>query len=175
MADGEVHIESVTIEQAREELSQAQIDEFKQAFDIFDEDGGGDISTRELARVMKLLGQTPSPDQLNQIVQEVDSDGSGTIDFDEFLVMMVMQLREEKKGEDESVLRDCFRLYDTDGDNYIDYPEFKKSLEGCDANPKIEEWEIQALFADADKNGDAKIDIDEWCVWHGCDPAQYNT
>merc|ERR1712076_107351 len=89
---------------------------------------------------MKLLGQTPTPDQLNAIVQEVDSDGSGTIDFDEFLVMMVMQLREEKKGEDENVLRDCFRLYDIDGDNYIDYPEFKRSLEGCDANPKIEEW-----------------------------------
>jgi Ca2+-binding EF-hand superfamily protein len=65
-------------------------------------------------------------------------------------------------------------LYDVDGDNYIDYPEFKQSLERCcaDANPKIEEWEIQTLFADADKNGDAKIDIDEWCVWHGCDPSQ---
>ena len=34
-----------TVEWARENLSRAQIDEFKQAFDIFDEDGGGDIST----------------------------------------------------------------------------------------------------------------------------------
>jgi troponin C len=165
---------AVTIEEARATLSQGQIDEFKQAFDIFDEDGGGDISTRELGRVMKLLGQSPTPDQLAQIIEEVDADGSGTIDFDEFLVMMVMQLNEESKGEEEGVLRDCFHLYDVDGDNYIDYPEFKQSLERCcaDANPKIEEWEIQTLFADADKNGDAKIDIDEWCVWHGCDPSQ---
>jgi troponin C len=171
--EDENHHTPVTIEQAREDLSQAQIDEFKQAFDIFDEDGGGDISTRELGKVMKLLGQDPSPDQLQQIITEVDADGSGTIDFDEFLVMMVMQLREETKAEDETVLRDCFHLYDADGDNYIDYPEFKLSLESIkDVNPKIEEWEIQTLFADADKNGDAKIDIDEWCVWHGCDPTQ---
>lgn len=121
---------------------------------------------------MKLLGQNPTPEQLQAIITEVDADGSGTIDFDEFLVMMVMQLREESKSEDEAVLRDCFHLYDVDNDNYIDYCEFKNSLESIDCNPKIEEWEIQTLFADADKNGDAKIDIDEWCVWHGCDPTQ---
>jgi len=49
--------------------------EFKQAFDIFDEDGGGDISTRELGRVMKMLGQTPNREELAKIVEEVDVDG----------------------------------------------------------------------------------------------------
>ena len=42
--DGEEKVEH-TVEWARESLSRAMIDEFKQAFDIFDEDGGGDIST----------------------------------------------------------------------------------------------------------------------------------
>jgi len=174
MAEEEERMQVLTIEEARETLSQAMIDEFKQAFDIFDADGGGDISTRELGRVMKLLGQNPSPDQLAQIVQEVDTDGSGSIDFDEFLVMMVMQMKEEKKGEEEHVLRDCFRLFDDDGDNYIDYPEFKMALEsiGDMANPRIESWEIECLFADADRNGDARIDIDEWCMWHGWDPSK---
>ena len=50
--------------------------EFKQAFDIFDQDGGGDISTRELGRVMKLLGQAPSPEELAKIIEEVDVDGN---------------------------------------------------------------------------------------------------
>lgn len=49
--------------------------EFKQAFDIFDEDGGGDISTKELGSVLKMLGQTPSRDELNKIIEEVDVDG----------------------------------------------------------------------------------------------------
>lgn len=49
--------------------------EFKQAFDVFDEDGGGDISTRELGRVMKLLDQNPTREELAKIVEEVDVDG----------------------------------------------------------------------------------------------------
>merc|ERR1739845_183330 len=106
--EDENHHTPVTIEWARESLSQAQIDEFKQAFDIFDEDGGGDISTRELGRVMKLLGQNPTPQQLQQIVLEVDQDGSGTIDFDEFLIMMVMQMQDEKKAEDIEEIKDFF-------------------------------------------------------------------
>jgi len=101
-------VQEHTVEWARENLSRAMIDEFKQAFDIFDEDGGGDISTRELGRVMKILGQSPSPQQLQQIVLEVDQDGSGTIDFDEFLIMMVMQMQDEKKGEDIEELKDFF-------------------------------------------------------------------
>jgi len=163
--EGEAH----TIEWARENLNQAQIDEFKQAFDIFDEDGGGDISTRELGRVMKLLGQSPTPQQLQQIVLEVDQDGSGTIDFDEFLIMMVMQLNEEKKGEDIEELKEIFRVYDLDDDNFIDFQEFTEALKQCGANPPCEDWEVQILFAEVDRNGDARIDIEEWCHWHGVD------
>merc|ERR1712119_169562 len=94
----------------RNHLSKEQIFEFKQAFDIFDQDGGGDISTRELGRVMKLLGQNPTPQELDKIIEEVDVDGSGTIDFDEFLIMMVMQIEEEGKTASEEDLKEMFRF-----------------------------------------------------------------
>lgn len=55
------------------------VTEFKQAFDIFDQDGGGDISTKELGRVMKLLGQTPSREELDKIIEEVDVDGKNHV------------------------------------------------------------------------------------------------
>jgi len=163
-----------TAEWARSELNQSQIDEFKQAFDIFDEDGGGDISTRELGRVMKLLGQSPTPQQLQQIVLEVDQDGSGTIDFDEFLIMMVMQLSAEKKGADEEELKEVFILLDADCDNFISFDEFKNAMvNACaKADPSLEDWEVQVLFAEADRNGDAKIDIEEWCHWHGVETTE---
>lgn len=38
--------------------------------------------------------------------------GSGTIDFDEFLIMMVMQISEEGKNSGEEELKDIFRLFD---------------------------------------------------------------
>lgn len=49
--------------------------EFKAAFDMFDADGGGDISVKELGTVMRMLGQTPTKEELDAIIEEVDEDG----------------------------------------------------------------------------------------------------
>lgn len=49
--------------------------EFKAAFDMFDADGGGDISTKELGTVMRMLGQAPTKEELDAIIEEVDEDG----------------------------------------------------------------------------------------------------
>lgn len=120
--------------------------EFKAAFDMFDADGGGDISVKELGTVMRMLGQTPTKEELDAIIEEVDEDGervalpgrvrgggrerrasrcpglsvthhllpsgSGTIDFEEFLVMMVRQMKEDAKGKSEEELAECFRIFD---------------------------------------------------------------
>nr|7KAA_A Chain A, Troponin C, skeletal muscle,Troponin I, fast skeletal muscle chimera [Homo sapiens] len=84
--------------EARSYLSEEMIAEFKAAFDMFDADGGGDISVKELGTVMRMLGQTPTKEELDAIIEEVDEDGSGTIDFEEFLVMMVRQMKEDAGG-----------------------------------------------------------------------------
>jgi len=156
----------MTAEEARDHLSKEQIFEFKQAFDIFDQDGGGDISTRELGRVMKLLGQNPTREELAKIVEEVDVDGSGTIDFDEFLIMMVMQIEEEGKTASEEELKEMFRYMDKNGDNFLDYEELAMGMDGLPADPPVVQWEIEELFNEADRNKDGKIDIEGMNVEH---------
>jgi inhibitor of KinA sporulation pathway (predicted exonuclease) len=54
-----------------------QVSEFKEAFTLFDKDGSGAISIDELGQVMKSLGQNPSRTELQEMIQEVDDDGSG--------------------------------------------------------------------------------------------------
>ena len=44
-----------------------------------------------------MLGFTPTKDELDEIVEVVDQDGSGEIDFDEFLIMMVMQIKDQRR------------------------------------------------------------------------------
>ena len=61
--------------------------EFKDAFAIFDKDGGGSITTEELGDVMKSLGQKPTQAELEAMVREIDADGNGEIDFPEFLTV----------------------------------------------------------------------------------------
>ena len=62
-----------------EELTEEQIQEFKQTFSVFDNDGDGTITTSELGTVMKNLGQNPTKEELTQMVNEVDADGTGAI------------------------------------------------------------------------------------------------
>jgi len=49
--------------------------EYKEAFNIFDRDGSGAISVKELEIALRSLGQTPSAEELNRMVNEVDKDG----------------------------------------------------------------------------------------------------
>ena len=61
------------------ELTDEQIQEFREAFNLFDLDGGGSIDESELGTVMRSLGQNPPPEELQEMIAAVDTDGGGEI------------------------------------------------------------------------------------------------
>ncbi|CAM9315017.1 unnamed protein product [Discosporangium mesarthrocarpum] len=77
-----------------DQLTEEQIAEFKEAFSLFDKDGDGTITTKELGTVMRSLGQNPTEAELADMINEVDADGNGTIDFPEFLTMMARKMKD---------------------------------------------------------------------------------
>ena len=76
-----------------DQLTEEQIAEFKEAFSLFDKDGDGTITTKELGTVMRSLGQNPTEAELQDMINEVDADGNGTIDFPEFLNLMARKMK----------------------------------------------------------------------------------
>uniref|UniRef100_A0AAY4B1A4 EF-hand domain-containing protein n=1 Tax=Denticeps clupeoides TaxID=299321 RepID=A0AAY4B1A4_9TELE len=56
-----------------DQLTEEQIAEFKEAFSLFDKDGDGTITTKELGTVMRSLGQNPTEAELQDMINEVDS------------------------------------------------------------------------------------------------------
>ena len=81
------------------DLDQIQTAEFREAFEEFDKDGSGAISSKELLGVMRAMGQNPTEDELNNMVMEVDLDGNGTIEFPEFLEMMKRCVVSDQEAE----------------------------------------------------------------------------
>jgi hypothetical protein len=56
-------------------FSREQIEEFKEAFELFDKNGDGMVTASELGIVMRSLGHEPSEEELRDIINEIDTDG----------------------------------------------------------------------------------------------------
>uniref|UniRef100_A0AAY4A961 EF-hand domain-containing protein n=1 Tax=Denticeps clupeoides TaxID=299321 RepID=A0AAY4A961_9TELE len=79
-----------------DQLTEEQIAEFKEAFSLFDKDGDGTITTKELGTVMRSLGQNPTEaelqdminEEVDEMIREADIDGDGQVNYEEFVQMM---------------------------------------------------------------------------------------
>ena len=72
-------------------LSEKRYKEIKQAFAVYDQNGDGHISYKELGIVMKSMGMNVSGPELEAMYEQVDTDKDGKISFEEFKVMMERQ------------------------------------------------------------------------------------
>ena len=85
--------------------------------------------------MMRSLGQNPTEAELQDMINEVDADGNGTIDFPEFLTMMARKMRDTDSEEE---IKEAFKVFDKDGNGYISAAELRHvmtNLGGCSARP----------------------------------------
>ena len=68
------------------------MDDIKDAFNMFDQNGDGSISKDELKVVMKSLGQNASDENIREILHEVGCTNNDSIDYPEFLTMMTRKV-----------------------------------------------------------------------------------
>merc|ERR1712166_241497 len=94
----------------------------KEAFDLFDTSGSGTIESKELKVALRALGFEPSKDEIKKLIGDFDKDGSGRIDFHEFLDIMITKMSER---DTPAGLENAFVLFDTDGDGQISFEDLK--------------------------------------------------
>merc|ERR1712190_691941 len=99
------------------ELTEEQKQEIKEAFDLFDTDGSGEIDSKELKVAMRALGFEPKKEEIQKMISDVDDDGSGTIGYPEFLKMMTHEELQEMIDE-----------ADRDGDGEVNEEEFLRIM-----------------------------------------------
>ncbi|RDW68546.1 hypothetical protein BP5796_09203 [Coleophoma crateriformis] len=130
---------------------------YRQAFSLFDTNGDGSISINELSSVMKSLGQNASDEEIEDMINEVDQDRNGTIDFEEFVKMMTAPT---KDVDFEAEMRSAFKVFDHDGSGTISKEEILRVMTSFGEN--LSEEELNSMLQEVDKNGDGTIDYDEF-------------
>ncbi|XP_045798393.1 calmodulin-2/4-like isoform X1 [Trifolium pratense] len=138
-------------------LREEQISEFLEDFSHLDKNGDGCITIEELGTAMRSLGENPTLEELQIMVNQVDTDGNGTIEFGEFLNFMARKMK-ETEAEDE--LKEAFWVFDKDKDGYISPNELRSVLRII--GEKVTEEELEQMIKTADLDGNGLIDYQEF-------------
>jgi len=76
----------------KNDLTEEQRQEIKEAFDLFDSEGNGVIDAKELKVAMRALGFEPKKEEVKRILGEIDRSGEGVIKYDDFLDIMTQKM-----------------------------------------------------------------------------------
>ena len=119
----------------------------KEAFCLFDKDGGGTISAPELRQCLRSIGQNFTENEVKKMINEIDQDGNGEIDFDEFLLLMAQTMND---GGGNQKLIDLFECFDRDGEGSIDLGEWKNTMYILsNMGENFTEQEVEEMFMEA--------------------------
>eukprot|EP01084_Bolivina_argentea_P158307 275778_1 len=138
-------------------LTDEDIQDYREAFNNFDKDGSGMISKMELATVMMSLGYSPTENQLTEMMNKVDLDGNGEIDFDEFISLMH---KCDVESDFDREIREAFKFFDKNESGEIDAKELSVIMHGLGAS--LSDAEIELLIKEADEDGNGVISISEF-------------
>ena len=101
---------------------------------------------------MRSLGQNPTDAEVQDMINEVDVDGSGAMEFPEFCVMMVKKMAE---SDTENEIREAYRVFDKDRDGFISRAELRMIFSALPE--RLTHGEIEEMLDAADEDGNLLV------------------
>ncbi|KAK7076783.1 troponin C [Halocaridina rubra] len=143
-----------------ESLEADQIDALKKAFDSFDTEKLGYITVETVSVILKMMGVKISEKNLQEVIAETDEDGSGQLEFEEFVELAAKFLIEEDEEALKAELREAFRIYDKEGNGFITTDVLKEILSEIDN--KLTPDDLDGIIEEVDEDGSGTLDFDEF-------------
>ena len=138
----------------RSNLSDQELQQFKEAFSILDKSGKGRITIKELGDFLRSLGQIdPSDNEIAELIKKVDVERKGAIDFPQFLKLMEMNKMDSSKEA-----HAAFNLFDSDHNNQISVDEMQKVLQSLGEN--LSKTEIKDMIKEIEQNNSGILSFD---------------
>merc|ERR1711862_522711 len=142
---------------ARPGLSVDEVEEIKEAFDLFDNDGSGAISVNELTSAMKSLGFDVKHAVVYNMVSDLDADGSGEIEFGEFLDVMTAKISDKNTKEE---IDRIFKLFDKDRNGTLEADDLSRVCK--ELGEDMSEEDVREVIQRADIDGDGVVGLQDF-------------
>lgn len=137
--------------------------ELKRIFQMFDRNGDGKITRKELNDSLKNLGIIIPEKELFQMIDKIDVNGDGFVDVEEFgeLYQTLMAETNEPEDEDDD-MREAFNVFDQNGDGFITVEELRSVLSSLGLKQGRTVEDCKQMIMKVDVDGDGKVDYKEF-------------
>lgn len=139
------------------ELTEEQIDGFKETFKLIDKKSDGKLSASELQTLFAGMGEEYTEQDIQEMLNEISADGSPSIDFNEFLSLMAQRTFQAETDEE---IIEAFKVFDSDGSGYISTAELEQMMMTFGQQFSLEE--TAQVLQEADMDGDGMVDYVEF-------------
>lgn len=129
----------------------------KTTFDLLDRDKDGNIDVKELERFILSQGMNIPPEELQELVEKIDSNGDGKIQYGEFKQSMDKIITKE---DEESLCKQIFDMLDRGSDKVISVEELKYAFY-CLGEPLTDD-DVRHLIQFASGNGRDEVTFEEF-------------
>ncbi|CAO2195152.1 unnamed protein product [Urochloa humidicola] len=137
-------------------LSAEEVEDIKEMFKTMDTDNDGIVSYEELKTGIAKLGSHLAESEVQMLIEAVDTNGRGALDYGEFLAV---SLHLQRMANDEH-LRRAFLFFDKDGNGFIEPEELREALVDDGAADSMEV--VNDILQEVDTDKDGKISYDEF-------------
>jgi calcium-dependent protein kinase len=136
-------------------LSKEEKNELLELFQSFDKNGDGVLTKEEIFDGYKsILGEVEAEKEVERIMNEMDLDKNGSIDYNEF----VMAATNRQKVLNKEKLEATFKMFDKDGNGSISLEEIRSTL----GNNFTDQKALENIIKEVDSNGDGEISLAEF-------------
>jgi len=133
--------------------------ELNRVFQMFDRNGDGRITKKELNDSLANMGISIPDPELTQMIEKIDVNGDGCVDIDEFGVLYQTIMDEHDEDED---MREAFNVFDQNGDGFITVDELKTVLASLGLNQGRTTEDCKKMIMKVDVDGDGMVNFHEF-------------
>jgi len=141
----------------RQGLDDEQIEELREAFNLFDTEHSGTIDARELKAALRALGFEVKKEDVRRMLSDVGKDPSQPIDFNDFQEMMRGRMPDKNSREE---INKVFALFDEEEKGKISLRNLKRIAQ--ELGESLTDDELQEMIEEADRDGDGLINPEDF-------------